>query len=65
MRQGGAEACRVLAGVHTSEPIVYGSVLCEFEAPFDRNEMMYLRQNAGHAYTNKPVGGGGGAVESG
>ena len=36
-----AGACRMLAGVYRSEPIVYDPVLCEFEAPFDRNGVLY------------------------
>jgi hypothetical protein len=37
----------MLAGVYRSEPIVYDSVLCEYEAPFDRNGVLYFIGTAG------------------
>ena len=36
-----AHSCRMLAEVARSEPIVYDAVLCEFEAPFDKNGVLY------------------------
>eukprot|EP00656_Telonema_subtile_P011251 TRINITY_DN15546_c0_g1_i4.p1 TRINITY_DN15546_c0_g1~~TRINITY_DN15546_c0_g1_i4.p1 ORF type:complete len:129 (-),score=16.49 TRINITY_DN15546_c0_g1_i4:10-396(-) len=55
----GAGACRMLAGVHRSEPIVYNSVLCEYEAPFDGNGVLYFIATAGgtRAWVNPHLSG--------
>ena len=49
----------MLARVYRSEPIVYESVLCEYEAPFDENGVLYHIATAGRTreWTNPHVSG--------
>jgi hypothetical protein len=49
----------MLAEVYRSEPIVYDPVLCEYEAPFDRNGVLYHIGTAGRTrgWANPHVSG--------